>query len=186
MPIPEIHTPRLWLRPFALTDARRVEELAGHADVAAGSLLIPHPYPRGLAARWIESHEGAWRENRALILAVCRAEEGVIGSISLLMEEQRQHQHLKLTGLLGYWLGRPYWGQGLMTEAARALIEFGFCELGLDRIEAQHLPHNLASGRVMRKSGLCYQDQIIETMPDGRSIPLYRYCLDYPDWLASQ
>ena len=54
---------------------------------------------------------------------------------------------------LGYDLARPYWGQGLMTEAVRAMIQFGFEHMGLNRIEAEVMPENIASIRFLSKLG---------------------------------
>ena len=55
---------------------------------------------------------------------------------------------------LGYWVGEPYWGNGYCSEAACALIDFGFEQLELKQIIAEHLRNNPASGRVMRKAGM--------------------------------
>jgi [ribosomal protein S5]-alanine N-acetyltransferase len=55
---------------------------------------------------------------------------------------------------MGYWIGRPYWGRGYCTEAARELLRYGFENLGLARIFACHFKENEASGRVMRKLGM--------------------------------
>ncbi len=54
---------------------------------------------------------------------------------------------------LGYELARPYWNQGIMTEALRACLTYAFSERGLSRIEAQILPENEASRRVLQKLG---------------------------------
>ena len=65
--------------------------------------------------------------------------------------------HLKLQHLraeLGYWIGVPFWNRGYATEAAEAVIKFGFEELGLNRIEAEHFTRNPASWRVMEKLGM--------------------------------
>ena len=58
---------------------------------------------------------------------------------------------------MGYWVGAPYWGRGYCTEAARAILRYGFEELGLHRIHAQHFARNPASGRVMQKIGMVYE-----------------------------
>jgi RimJ/RimL family protein N-acetyltransferase len=55
---------------------------------------------------------------------------------------------------LGYRLKRSFWGKGFATEGARALIAYGFDQLGLDSIMAQTLQRNLASRRVMEKLGM--------------------------------
>jgi ribosomal-protein-alanine N-acetyltransferase len=61
-------------------------------------------------------------------------------------------------GDIGYVLAKPYRGQGYATEAAAALLRFGFVELGLRLIEAHAFPENVASLRVMAKLGLHYRE----------------------------
>src|SRR5256885_9265819 len=56
-------------------------------------------------------------------------------------------------------LARPYWGQGLMTEAVRAMIQFGFEHMGLNRIEAEVMPENIASIRFLSKLGFEEEDR---------------------------
>lgn len=55
---------------------------------------------------------------------------------------------------LGYWIGKPYWGRGYCTEAARAIVRYGFDDLHLHRIHSSHFASNPASGRVMQKIGM--------------------------------
>lgn len=64
---------------------------------------------------------------------------------------------------LAYELGRAWWNQGLMTEAARAVIGFFFDEVGFARVHAYHASANPASGHVMRKCGMQYEG----TLPGG-------------------
>lgn len=183
MPAPELTTARLRLRPFTARDDFRVELLAGERVIAEGCVLIPHPYPPGLAARWIASHERAWREQGSVYYALTDLQDGLlIGSISLLLEERRtgmDDRSLRVIGQLGYWLAPDYWGRGLMSEAVAAVLELGFEELGIDRVEAWHTPSNHASARVMHKNGLQPCLERDETLPDGRSM---RLCCCQLDW----
>jgi RimJ/RimL family protein N-acetyltransferase len=55
---------------------------------------------------------------------------------------------------MGYWIGKPFWNNGYCTEAARAVVEYGFGPLGLERIYANYLARNPASGRVLHKLGM--------------------------------
>ncbi len=54
---------------------------------------------------------------------------------------------------IGYWLGEPWWGQGLMTEAVGRAVEFARAELGLDRLRSDYFADNPASGRIQEKCG---------------------------------
>ncbi|KAF5035648.1 Spermidine N(1)-acetyltransferase [anaerobic digester metagenome] len=75
-----------------------------------------------------------------------------------LVEIDRRHGRAEL----GYWVGRPYQGRGYATEAARAVIEYGFSVLELHRVYALHLSRNPASGRVMEKCGMVYEAHLRE------------------------
>lgn len=57
-------------------------------------------------------------------------------------------------GELGYWIGKNYWGKGFATEAVNRMIQFGFIELGLNRIWASAISRNRSSIKVLEKSGL--------------------------------
>ena len=136
------------LRPFDATDAAAVQRLAGDRQVASTTLTIPHPYEDGIAEAWIEPHAPRCAEKKALTLAVATEADGLVGAIGLSLKLE----HLRAE--IGYWIGVPFWNHGYATEAAKALIEFGFDELGLNRIEAHHFTRNPASGRVMEKLGM--------------------------------
>jgi putative acetyltransferase len=62
--------------------------------------------------------------------------------------------------MLGYALSEDYWGQGIMTEAARAVLAYGFDTLGLSLISVVHYPSNLGSQRVIEKCGFYYEGTI--------------------------
>ncbi|PWT74409.1 MAG: GNAT family N-acetyltransferase [Chloroflexi bacterium] len=146
--MPTFLTERLVLRPFELADAPTVETLAGDEDVAR-TTFIPHPYPKGAAAHWIESGHQAMEQGTGYPLAMrLRLDNQLVGCMSLLISPEHQR------GTLAYWVGRPYWGQGYATEAARRVVAFGFDELHLHRIGAAALHRNRASTRVMEKAGL--------------------------------
>jgi RimJ/RimL family protein N-acetyltransferase len=142
-------TPRLVLRPFGLHDASTVQRLAGAREIADTTLNIPHPYEAGMAEQWIAGHESS-REAGTLVVFAVVLREGMqlIGAIGLTIDRAANK------GDLGYWIGKPYWGKGFCTEAARAVLGYGFETLGLNRISARHFARNPASGRVMAKIGM--------------------------------
>ncbi len=147
---PTLATDRLVLRPFTLGDADDVQRLAGAAEIADTTLNIPHPYADGMAEAWIESHADAFRDRERVVLAITTA--GVlVGAISLRLDLGHKRAEL------GYWIGLPFWGQGYATEAAEAMVGYGFKELGLNRIFAHHLGRNPASGRVLEKAGFVHE-----------------------------
>jgi len=149
---PTLTTERLILRPFALTDAARVQQLAGAREIADMTGHIPHPYPDGAAEEWIATHEPEWKHGKAAVFAITLHDTGeLIGAIGLTLHPQYHHAEL------GYWLGTPYWNHGYTTEAARTVIRFGFQDLALNRVYASHFARNPASGRVMQKCGMQHE-----------------------------
>jgi RimJ/RimL family protein N-acetyltransferase len=152
---PTLETERLVLRPYTLDDAADVRRLAGDPVVADTALNIPHPYPEGAAEAWIGQHQGWFDAGEGVVYAVTlRATGELLGSVS--MGINRKHNRAEM----GYWIGKPYWNQGYATEAARALVGYGFQELGLNRIFAYHFSRNPASGRVMQKAGMAYEGRL--------------------------
>lgn len=150
--IPALTTERLLLRRFASEDAPTVQALASATEIAATTLNLLHPYPDGAAAQWIGRHAEAAAEGKAYTWAIIRAEDAtLLGAITLGVEQRHAR------GVLGYWLGVPYWTHGYTTEATRRVLAFGLTELGLHRIEALCFPRNRASARVMEKAGLHYE-----------------------------
>ena len=150
---PTLDTSRMILRPFALYDAADVQRLAGDRQVASTTLRIPHPYEDGMAEAWIGTHEEAFEKGKAVDWAVTLREGGtLVGAIGL-SGISREHRHAEI----GYWIGVPYWGHGYCTEAARAVLQYGFEVLALQRIFSHHLARNPASGRVMHKLGMTHE-----------------------------
>ena len=147
---PLLVTERLLLRPFTLTDAPVVQRLAGDYEVASRTLEIPYPYPDGAAEDWIATHRPGFEKGMHAIYAITLApDRNLVGAVGL-AEVNRRHGRAEL----GYWVAKPCWGRGYATEAARAMIEYGFSVLGLHRVYAMHFSRNPASGRVMEKCGM--------------------------------
>lgn len=147
-PHPILRTARLVLRPFVLADAPVVQRLAGDENVASTTLNIPHPYEDGMAERWIERQTREWEAQTSLVLAVTTGDDGLVGAVSLALTPAHGRAEL------GYWIGVPFWNRGYATEAAAALVAYGFDELGLNRVLARHITRNPASGRVISKLGM--------------------------------
>jgi ribosomal-protein-alanine N-acetyltransferase len=80
---------------------------------------------------------------------VYKGDHRLVGSCGF---ESRESGHARAA--LGYILSRKYWGRGLIPEAVRALIAFGFERMGLNRIEARCIAESIASARVMEKAGM--------------------------------
>merc|ERR1712000_215870 len=76
---------------------------------------------------------------------------GAIGMISFGMN--RENPVKPHVATLGYFLGKPFWGKGYMTESLRALIPYAFNEKGVHRLEASTFANNIGSCKVLKKAG---------------------------------
>ena len=151
MAFPVLSTERLVLRAFTPADIPTLVDLAGAWEIAR-TTTIPHPYSEEIARQWVAMHGEAFEQRRAVTWAITRRDKGdLMGAIELRFLKQHH------VAELGYWVGVPYWGQGYTTEAARAVLAYGFGKAGLYRIQAQHFHTNPASGRVMQKIGMTYE-----------------------------
>ena len=149
---PPLLTERLILRSLTLEDVSAIQRLAGEYDVAATLCNMPHPYEDGMAEEWIRSCSEKFEKDAALNFAITlRVDQNFIGAIEIRLDEEIEN------GELGFWIGKPYWGCGYCTEAAKVVVAYGFEVLKLDRICAYHFENNLASGRVLQKIGMHYE-----------------------------
>jgi RimJ/RimL family protein N-acetyltransferase len=145
---PTLTTERLVLRPLAPGDAPTVERLAGEKDVASTTRLIPHPYPPGMAEHWIGTLPELYQRAEMINWGIAIDGGLLLGTIRLTLNPVDNHAEM------GYWVGKPYWNNGYCTEAARAVVAYGFERLDLERIYANYMARNPASGRVLAKLGM--------------------------------
>jgi RimJ/RimL family protein N-acetyltransferase len=152
---PTLRTDRLVLRPFSMADAAAVHEIVSDREIAYNTAHIPHPYPEGMAAEWIERTMARWETGENAVFAATTPDGGrLVGAVGLEIEPPHRRAEL------GYWVARPYWNGGYATEASRAVVEFGFRALGLHRVQAHHYCRNPASGRVMQKLGMTFEGRL--------------------------
>lgn len=166
----EIRTPRLQLLPLEAIDAPAIQTMASDPRIAATTLAVPHPYPEGAAAAWIATHP-ALRLRHHHIWGIRRSvDDTLVGTVALRCNPVHRRAEL------AYWIGVPFQGNGYATEAVRAVVRFGFESADLERIYAQHLEGNVASGNVMRKAGLAFEGVLRHCVfKDGRhwDTPMY-------------
>ena len=135
-----------WPSAWATGDQDRFVALANDHDVWKNLAdHFPHPYTRTNAEAWVALQSGIDPPHH---FAICDS-QGPIGSIGLTTPGgDRSH-----SAEIGYWLGKPFWGRGIMTGALQAATAYAFETLGLARIEARVQPSNGASIRVLEKLG---------------------------------
>jgi [ribosomal protein S5]-alanine N-acetyltransferase len=147
---PTLRTARLVLGAFEPDDAAELQRLAGDREIADTTLTIPHPYEMDHALAWIGNQRKESARGRAANFAI-RLSTGspIIGSCGL---RDIDAEHLQAE--LGFWIGKEWWGHGYASEAAAAVIRFGFETLGLNRICAHHMVRNPAAGKVLQHVGM--------------------------------
>ncbi len=129
---------------------------------------FPHPYTMGDARAWIALAQ-AERPEQNFALA-SRSE--LIGGIGMKLRDDV----FRRSAEIGYWLGEPFWGQGIATAALRALTEWAFTEFDLVRIEARVFEWNPASCRVLEKAGYVREARMQQAVvKDGRLIDQFLY-----------
>lgn len=171
--LPTLNTPRLALRPLRMRDAQDLYAYASDPQVSRHVL-------------W-ETHENVGQSRQFLRAAIWQYRKGLPGSFAITLRDSGRmigtigfmwvntdHRSAEV----GYSLSREYWNQGIMTEALRAVVAFGFDTLRLNRIEAQHETDNPASGRVMAHVGMRYEGTLRQRLKNkGRFVDVALYAI---------
>jgi RimJ/RimL family protein N-acetyltransferase len=146
---PPLETPRLLLKPLALADAPQIQIIFPHWEIVRYlNKRVPWPYPpdgaltyyRDIALPAIERGE-EWHWT----LSLKEAPDAVIGVISLTKRENKNR---------GFWLGLPWQGKGLMSEACGAVTDYWFDALGFPVLRAPKAIANTTSRRISEKLGM--------------------------------
>lgn len=162
----EIRTKRLKLRPVRMSDASRVARFCGDPAVGRNLAMTPLPYLETAAEGWIMTIAARKPLKRDFVYAVDLDGEGLIGCIGAHRKQADAYE-------VGYWFGRPYWGNGFATEALLALTNEA---QALGALEAGHFVDNPASGRVLAKGGFAYtgETQPLFSMARGHNVACKR------------
>lgn len=148
-----LETERLIIRKFIEEDAKDMyNNWASDAEVTKFLTWPNHSsveVSREVINSWINSYENLESYKWAIEL---KESKSVIGGVSL-MDIDNHNENCEI----GYCLGKSFWNKGIMTEVFLKIIEFAFCDIGVQRITGRHEVDNTASGRVMEKCGLKYE-----------------------------
>lgn len=178
-----LETKRLILRPWEESDAEDLYKYASNPDV-------------GPIAGW-PSHQSIAESSDIIknvlsgkeCYAICLKEDGkAIGAIELLLNGHTDMTERDDECELGYWLGKPFWGQGIMPEAVKEIIRHGFEDAGMTKIWCGYYEGNSKSKRVQEKVGFIYQwkseDVDVPLMNETRIGHVS--CMTKEDWLDLQ
>ena len=172
-----LFTERLILRGFHYSDLDDFFDYAKNPNVGPNAGWKPHENKReslSVLRQFVNSDE-VWA-------IVYKDNKKVIGSIGLHKDAKRSNRYARM---IGYALSEEYWGQGLATEAAKCVIQYGFEILKLDIISVYHYPHNYRSKRVIEKCGFKYEGTLRQAsiLFDGNSYDEVCYSMTMDEYL---
>jgi RimJ/RimL family protein N-acetyltransferase len=159
-----IKTKHFTLRPFGNKDAPSIVAQINDRTIARNLLSVPFPYRMTDAQEWLRKVRNAARRKKPTSVNFAIEIGGqAVGGIGI----------FKITGHkaeIGYWLGRKYWGKGIITRAIREIVKFGFGKLGLRRIYAHVFTFNRASMRVLEKAGFRLEGRLRRNVKKGKRL----------------
>ncbi|MGE7672343.1 GNAT family N-acetyltransferase [Lysinibacillus sp. NPDC094403] len=155
--IPVLKTARLTLRPISLNDLEAMFNYASSENVARYVTWEPHKSLDD-TKEFVELILNGYSQGKHLFWGI-EYEQKLIGTIDFVSINET-HKFAEI----GYVLSEAYWNKGITTEAAKKLIDFGFNELGLVRIQARCFEENIGSQKVMEKSGMLYEGILRKSM----------------------
>ena len=146
-----IETERLILRPWHENDAEALYKYASDPDIGPPAGWPPHTS--------VENSRDIIRTvfSAPETYAVCLKDGSPIGSIGLKLKGSTDMTNRDDECELGYWIGKPFWGQGLIPEASRALLCHAFEDLGMRAVWCGYYDGNEKSKRVQEKLGFVYR-----------------------------
>ena len=180
MYMPALETPRLRIRRMTMQDAADIYGYSRDPEVARHVLWDAHrsigdsrAYLRYMLRRYRQRDPASW--------GIEWKETGeIIGTIGFMWIQSDNS-----AAEVGYSLARNYWNRGIMTEALKAVIDYGFGRLNLNRIEAQHETTNPASGAVMRKCGMVHEGTLRQRLYNkGRYVDVELYAILRKDYMS--
>lgn len=145
------------LRPWSADDLDSLVLYANNPDIARNMTdQFPHPYTREKGSMFLQY---AMQGDPPNILAIAVGGQAV-GGIGI----HPQADVYRRNAELGYWLGEPFWGKGIVTRAVRQMVDYGFRHWEIDRIYARPYGTNIGSQKVLEKAGFVLEGRFEKTI----------------------
>ena len=173
-----MQTSRILLRPWRVSDADALFKYASDPEVGPQAGWEPHKSVEESLniIRTFFSGEGMW----AVVLKETGEAIGCVGYLTAANSNMKINEN---EGEVGYWIARPYWGQGICTEALQLVIEYCFSVKNFTTLWGDYFPDNPASGRVMEKCGFADtgRETVCPNLKIGSDRPVKIMKLSNPD-----
>lgn len=177
----ELHTTRLLMRMICPEDIDDIFEYSSTQDVGPNAGWKPHENKE----ETLEIMHSIFLGKENVWGIILKDSNKLIGSVGLIQDKKRTNERAKM---LGYALGKKYWGRKIMPEVAGEVIRYGFEDLGLDLISAYCFPFNIRSKSVLGKCGFSYEGtlKMAEKMYDGNVYDNECYILTAKDYFSGR
>lgn len=141
------------LRRWSLNDADELVLLANNYNIAKFLTdVFPHPYTHDHALKFIETVGNEFPQ-KVFAITLDGKPVGAIGVFP-------QQDIMRLNAEMGYWVGEKYWGKGIVSKVIPMMVDYAFDTFDIKRIYARPFSNNLASQRVLEKSGFILEARI--------------------------
>jgi RimJ/RimL family protein N-acetyltransferase len=145
------------LRPFLLSDIDSLLKYANNKKVADNLTdAFPHPYTKKDAESFLER----FMHDDPLKAFAIEINKEACGAISVSPQTDIHRKNAEM----GYWLAEPYWGKGIIAEAVKLIIDYGFKTFDINRIFASPFSTNIASQHVLEKAGMKLEARFEKTV----------------------
>ena len=166
-----IKTKKFILRPYRKGDEESLGKHINSKEVSRFMSTVPFPYKMSDAHYWIKHNSKLDKlKNKKEINFAIEISNSVVGGIGL-MHIAKNHK-----AEIGYWLGRKYWGKGIMTEAIKIIVDYAFNQLKLRRVYAKAFIKNKPSVRVLEKNDFKLEGILKKELPkNNKFFDVYIY-----------
>lgn len=150
-------TPSFKLRPWHEDDLTHLVKYANNINISSKLTdKFPHPYTQD-NAKWFIEFANSHTPRHVMCIDI---EGEACGGIGIHPQSDIQCMNAEL----GYWLGEPYWGRGIISAAIPQMINYGFANFNITRIFARPFGSNVASQKVLKKCGFTLEATFKETL----------------------
>lgn len=164
---------QIYLSPLSPGDIPLLIEYLNEQDIYERTLRVPSPYAAADAEKFLAfAAEATQKHGHPLNFAIRQQGGALIGGLGFdgLANGHRAE--------IGYWLAKPFWGRGIMTDVVRGACEFAVTTWGLVRVTAHVFESNLASARVLEKCGFVLEGRLRKHhLKDGKFLDSRLYAL---------